>query len=64
MRGHGGEKYFFEDIMTGLGSVSFNAEAVKDRDALMSRLKANASSGDCILVMARAIRLCQPWLEK
>ncbi len=40
-----------EDIMTGLGSVSFNAEAVKDRDALMSRLKANASSGDCILVM-------------
>ncbi len=37
--------------MTGLGSVSFNAEAVKDRDALMSRLKANASSGDCILVM-------------
>lgn len=40
-----------EDIVNGLGSVSFNAEAVKNRDALMSRLKANASSGDCILVM-------------
>jgi len=40
-----------EDIVHGLGSVSFNAEAVEDRGALMSRLKENASSGDCILVM-------------
>jgi UDP-N-acetylmuramate--alanine ligase len=40
-----------EDIIHGLDSVSFNAEAVKDRNALMSRLKVNVSSGDCILVM-------------
>lgn len=40
-----------EDIISGLGSVPFNAEAVRDRDELLTRLQANAKSGDCILIM-------------
>ena len=40
-----------EDIIRGLGPVSFKAEAVRDRNVLITRLKAVASSGDCILVM-------------
>ncbi|MCX5810492.1 MAG: hypothetical protein NTX36_14190, partial [Proteobacteria bacterium] len=40
-----------EDIITGLGPVSFNAQAVKDRNELLTRLKVDVRSGDCILVM-------------
>lgn len=40
-----------EDIITGLGPVTFNAQAVKDRNELLARLKADARSGDCVLVM-------------
>ncbi len=40
-----------EDIIAGLGHVPFNAQAVKDRDELLARLKADARSGDCVLVM-------------
>ena len=40
-----------EDIINGLGPVSFNAQAVKDRNELLTRLKADAKSGNCILVM-------------
>ena len=40
-----------EDIISGLGPAPFNAHAVKDRDELLSRLKADAKSGDCVLVM-------------
>lgn len=52
-----------EDIIDGLGSVPFNAEAVGDRDELLARLKAGAQPGDCVLVMgARDPSL--PWLVK
>ena len=40
-----------EDIITGLGSVSFNAKAVKDRDELLAALKADANDEDCVLLM-------------
>ncbi len=40
-----------EDIIEGLGPVPFNALAVKDRDELLARLKADARPGDCVLVM-------------
>jgi len=40
-----------EDIITGLGPVSFNAQAVADRDELLAKLKAAVRSGDCVLVM-------------
>jgi len=40
-----------EDIITGLGSVSFNAQAVNNRDELPAKLKVDVGSGDCILVM-------------
>jgi UDP-N-acetylmuramate-alanine ligase len=40
-----------EDIIEDLGPVPFNAQAVKDRDELLTRLKADARSGDCVLVM-------------
>ncbi|MBP6942030.1 MAG: L,D-transpeptidase family protein [Syntrophorhabdaceae bacterium] len=40
-----------EDIIEGLGPVPFNAHAVKDRDELLARLKADARPGDCVLVM-------------
>jgi UDP-N-acetylmuramate--alanine ligase len=40
-----------EDIINGLGPVSFKAQAVKDRDELLAKLKADASSGDCVLLM-------------
>jgi UDP-N-acetylmuramate-alanine ligase len=40
-----------EDIINGLGPVPFNAQAVKDRDELLTRLKADAGSGDCVLLM-------------
>jgi len=40
-----------EDIIEGLGSVSFNAQAVKDRSELLAKLKADAKPGDCVMVM-------------
>lgn len=39
------------DIIEGLGPVSFNAQAIKDRDELLAGLKADARPGDCVLVM-------------
>jgi len=40
-----------DDIIQGLGSVKFKAEAVRDRDDLMARLQADTRPEDCILVM-------------
>jgi len=40
-----------EDIVGGLGSVLFAAQAVMNRDDLLVRLKNVANTGDCILVM-------------
>ena len=40
-----------EDIIDGLGPVSFNAQAVSDRNELLTKLKADVRSGDCVLVM-------------
>jgi UDP-N-acetylmuramate--alanine ligase len=40
-----------EDIIAGLGPVSFNAAAVADRDDLLARLKGDVRPGDCVLVM-------------
>ena len=40
-----------EDIITGLGHVSCNARALRNRDELLTRLRADARPGDCVLVM-------------
>lgn len=40
-----------EDIVTGLGHVSFNAQAVNNREKLLTKLKTDAKPGDCLLVM-------------
>jgi UDP-N-acetylmuramate--alanine ligase len=40
-----------EDIIHGLGPVSFNAHVVKDRAVLLARLKADVKSEDCVLIM-------------
>jgi UDP-N-acetylmuramate-alanine ligase len=40
-----------EDIIQGLGPVSFNAHAVASRSELLDRLIADARPGDCILLM-------------
>ena len=40
-----------EDIIQGLGRVGFKAQAVSDRDELLSGLKVDAKSGDCVLLM-------------
>lgn len=40
-----------EDIIDGLGPVSFHAEAVKDREELLFKLRNRARQGDCVLVM-------------
>jgi UDP-N-acetylmuramate--alanine ligase len=40
-----------EDIIQGLGPVPFNAMAVNDRNELLTKLKAEARSGDCVLLM-------------
>jgi len=40
-----------QDIVDGLGPVSFRAQAVKDRDELLVNLKADAAQGDCVLIM-------------
>ncbi len=42
---------FSEDIINGLGRVAFTAEAAKDRDALLARLKVDAKPEDCVLIM-------------
>ena len=40
-----------EDIINGLGPVAFIAQAVRDRDELLIRLKADVKPGDCVLLM-------------
>jgi UDP-N-acetylmuramate--alanine ligase len=40
-----------EDIINGLGAVSFNAQAVRDRNELLAKLRLDARPGDCVLVM-------------
>jgi UDP-N-acetylmuramate-alanine ligase len=40
-----------QDLIDGLCSIPFKAEALDDRTQLLQRLTADAASGDCILVM-------------
>jgi UDP-N-acetylmuramate--alanine ligase len=40
-----------EDIIHGLGPVPFIAQAVSDRNELLTKLKADVRPGDCVLVM-------------
>lgn len=40
-----------EDLIAGLGSVPFHAEALGGRDALLMRLEAEAKPEECVLVM-------------
>ena len=40
-----------EDIINGLGPVAFHAQAVKDRDELLARLKTDVRPNDCVLLM-------------
>ena len=40
-----------DNIIAGLGNVAFHAQAIKDREELMTRLQADARSGDCVLLM-------------
>lgn len=40
-----------EDIINSLGPVPFHAEALKDRDELLIRLKTDAKPSDCVLLM-------------
>jgi UDP-N-acetylmuramate--alanine ligase len=40
-----------EDIIQGLGSVPFHAQAVRDRNELLDRLQADARPEDCVLLM-------------
>jgi UDP-N-acetylmuramate--alanine ligase len=40
-----------EDIIQGLGPVAFHAQALRDRDELLTRLKTDAKAGDCVLLM-------------
>jgi UDP-N-acetylmuramate--alanine ligase len=40
-----------EDIIQGLGPVAFNAQALSDRDELLTRLKADTKPEDCVLLM-------------
>ncbi|HAK61138.1 MAG TPA: hypothetical protein DCO77_12295 [Nitrospiraceae bacterium] len=42
---------YSEDIIEGLGPVSFNAQTVPDRDELLVRVKADAHPEDCVLLM-------------
>jgi UDP-N-acetylmuramate-alanine ligase len=39
------------EIIAGLGSVAFKAEAVSDRNDLLIKLEGDARPGDCVLVM-------------
>ncbi|NTW58634.1 MAG: L,D-transpeptidase family protein [Nitrospirae bacterium] len=40
-----------DNIIAGLGNVAFHAQAIKDREELMARLRADARPGDCVLLM-------------
>jgi UDP-N-acetylmuramate--alanine ligase len=40
-----------EDIINGLGPAAFTAQAVKDRDELLTRLKVDVKPEDCVLLM-------------
>ena len=40
-----------EDIIQGLGPMPFKAQAVSGRDELLTRLKSEVRSGDCVLLM-------------
>lgn len=40
-----------EDIIQGLGPVAFKANSLSGRDELLTRLKADARSEDCVLLM-------------
>jgi UDP-N-acetylmuramate--L-alanine ligase len=40
-----------EDIIQGLGPVSFKAQTATDRDELLTRLKADSKPNDCVLLM-------------
>jgi UDP-N-acetylmuramate--alanine ligase len=40
-----------EDIIQGLGPVAFKAQALSNRDELLTKLKVDAKSGDCVLLM-------------
>jgi UDP-N-acetylmuramate--alanine ligase len=40
-----------ENIIQGLGPVTFNAQAVSGRDELLTGLKADAKPEDCVLIM-------------
>ncbi len=40
-----------KDIINGIGPAAFHAQAINDRDELLTRLKADARSGDCVLLM-------------
>jgi UDP-N-acetylmuramate--alanine ligase len=40
-----------EDIINGLGPVAFNAQAVSNRNELLTKLQTDARSGDCVLLM-------------
>jgi UDP-N-acetylmuramate--alanine ligase len=40
-----------QDIIAGLGQVPFHAEAVKDRDDLLEKIRSGAWAGDCVIVM-------------
>jgi len=40
-----------EDIVNGLAPAAFKAQAVKDRDELLSTLQADVKPDDCILIM-------------
>jgi UDP-N-acetylmuramate--alanine ligase len=39
------------EIIQGLGTIEFNAEALGSRDELLARLKTDVQPGDCILLM-------------
>ena len=40
-----------KDIISGLGLVPFHAQATKSREELLTKLKSDARSGDCVLLM-------------
>jgi UDP-N-acetylmuramate--alanine ligase len=40
-----------EDIIQGLGPIAFTAQALRDRDELLAKIKADAKPEDCVLLM-------------
>ncbi len=40
-----------EDIINGLGPVPFTAQAVRDRDELLTKLRLDVKPDDCVLIM-------------